>query len=206
MYTVHTCMVYDVYMAAIPNNQKIFAAARRLLQGDGSDAVTMRAVAKAVGITPMAIYRHYQDRDALLNALADEGFQELAARLSRLRSGDDIEDRLKRIGDIFLDHALENPHLFELMFVHPRAGARRFPKDFRAGDSPTANFVKAAVHEGVQRGIFRQDDAWEIAFEIGALSHGLIMLYLGGRLDATRTQFKALYNRSFERYMRGIRK
>ena len=58
----------------------------------------MRRVAKAVGITPMAIYRHYPDRAALLNALADEGFEELAARLTSKCSSSNIEERLTQMG------------------------------------------------------------------------------------------------------------
>jgi len=61
------------------SNRKIAIASRRLLDKEGTEAVTMRRVAKAVGITPMAIYRHYPDRAALLNSLADEGFEELVA-------------------------------------------------------------------------------------------------------------------------------
>jgi hypothetical protein len=47
-------------------------------------------------------------------------------------------------------------------------------------------------------------DPWEIVFEMGALSHGLIMLYLGARIDVSVAGFRALYRRSFRRYMRGI--
>jgi AcrR family transcriptional regulator len=192
-------------MAAIPTTRKIANAARRLLDKQGAEAVTMRAVAKDVGITPMAIYRHYPDRSALLNALADEGFKELAARLAELRLKGDIEERLYEMGDAYLDHALENPKLFELMFLKPREGARQYPRDFKAGKSPTGNLMYEAVEAGVETGYFKDDDAWEITFEMGALSHGLIMLYLGGRLDATPARFRALYRRSFRRYIHGIR-
>jgi AcrR family transcriptional regulator len=54
-------------------SKRIATAARRLLDKEGVEGVTMRRVAKAVGITPMALYRHYPDRAGLLNALADEG-------------------------------------------------------------------------------------------------------------------------------------
>ncbi len=60
-------------------SEKIAEAARKLLNKEGEDAVTMRRVAAMVGITPMAVYRHYSDRAGLLNALADTGFEELAA-------------------------------------------------------------------------------------------------------------------------------
>lgn len=166
----------------------------------------MRRVASAVGLTPMAIYRHYPDRDGLLNALADEGFRELAERLRRRKSTGDIERQLAEVSEIFLDHAIENPKLFELMFLKPRPGARKFPEDFTTGASPTANVVAEVVEQGMKSGHFRRDNVWEIVFEIGALSHGLIMLYLGGRLGATQRQFRDLYRRSFRRYIRGIRK
>jgi AcrR family transcriptional regulator len=192
-------------MAAIPTARKIAQAARRLLDKQGAEAVTMRAVAQAVGITAMAIYRHYPDRTALLNALADEGFQELAAELAKLRLKGDIEERLYKMGDVYLDHALEHPKLFELMFLKPREGARRYPRDFKAGKSPTGNLMFEAVKAGVDSGFLKPDDPWEITFEIGALSHGLIVLYLGGRLDATPARFRALYRRSFRRYLHGIR-
>jgi AcrR family transcriptional regulator len=192
-------------MDAPSTAQKIALAARKLLDKEGAEAVTMRRVAEAVGITAMAIYRHYPDREALLNTLADEGFEELAAELKGKRFTGDIETRLAKMADLYLDHALENPKLFELMFLTPRKGARQYPKDFKARKSPTATLMADVIAEGMQSGEFKQDDLWEITFEMGAFSHGLIMLYLGGRMAVTPAQFRALYRRSFRRYFDGIR-
>jgi hypothetical protein len=110
------------------------------------------------------------------------------------------------MGKIYLDHALQYPRLFELMFLKPRIRARRYPRDFKAGLSPTANLMVEVIKEGMANGSFRDDDPWEITFEIGALSHGLIMLYLGGRMSVSAAGFRALYQRSFRRYIDGIRK
>jgi AcrR family transcriptional regulator len=192
-------------MSARPTRERIAAAARRLLDEEGAEAVTMRRVAEIVGITPMAIYRHFPDREGLLNAVADEGFEELAAQLKNMRFSGDIEARLTQMGETYLDHALKNPRLFELMFLKPREGARRHPRDFKAGRSLTANLMLDALRKGMASGFFRDDDAWEIVFEMGALSHGLIMLYLGGRMNMSAARFRALYQRSFRRYLHGIR-
>lgn len=191
-------------MAAQTTARKIALAARRLLDKEGAEAVTMRRVAEAVGITPMAIYRHYPDRAALLKTLADEGFKELAAALKDRRFTGDLETRLAKMSDLYLDHALENPRLFELMFLSKREGARQYPQDFKARRSPTATLMADVVAEGMQSGELKKDDPWEITFEMGALSHGLIMLYLGGRMDTSPTGFRALYRRSFRRYLHGI--
>jgi AcrR family transcriptional regulator len=186
--------------------ERIATAAGRLVQRDGADAVTMRRVAKSVGITPMALYRHYADRDGLLNALADGGFEELSARLANTALPAHPEQRLMRILDGFLDFALEKPRLFELMFLQRREGARQFPEDFRAGKSPTARFAAEALEAGMKQGLFRKDDVWEVAFETGAMLQGLVMLYVGGRMGTSAEEFRALCHRAFRRYLYGIRR
>jgi Transcriptional regulator len=191
-------------MKAKSTSEKIADAARGLLHREGAEAVTMRRVAEAVGITAMAVYRHYPNRARLLNALANEGFAELALRLEGAKLSGGIEKRLERVMQIFLDNALEKPRLFELMFLTPREGARQFPQDFRAGRSPTANPSARILREGMKSGFLREDDVWEIVFEMGALLQGMIMLYLGGRISMSETQFRKFCRRSFERYMHGI--
>jgi AcrR family transcriptional regulator len=165
----------------------------------------MRPVAEMVGITPMAIYRHYADRVSLLNALADEGFRELAGRVQALRLRGSVEDRMMQIADVFLDSALRFPNLYHLMFLAPREGARQYPRDFAAGRSPTFNPTVRVLEEAMQAGELRRDDPVEIAFEISAISHGLIVLYLGGRVGLSAKKFRQLYQRSFRRYFHGLR-
>jgi AcrR family transcriptional regulator len=192
-------------MRARETGREIAVAARRLLDKEGAEAVTMRRVAQAAGITAMAIYRHYPDRVALLNTLADQGFEELSALMKGQRFSGDWRTRLMRMTNLFLDHALKNPRLFELMFLKTREGARKYPGDFRARRSPTASLMADVLAEGMARGKLKRNDEWEIVFEIGALSHGLIMLYLGGRTEMGPAAFRALYQRSFRRYFDGIR-
>ncbi len=192
-------------MKSVLTTQRILTVARQLLDEEGADAVTMRRVASGVGITAMAVYRHYPDRAGLLNAVADIGFDELATRMAAARLSGDIEQRLTRVLDIFLDHALQNPHLFELMFLKPREGARRYPQDFKAGLSPTANLMAKLIQEGIQSGHFRDEDPWQIVFEMGALIQGLVMLFVGGRVAMSPARFRTLCRKSLWRYMYGIR-
>ena len=204
MYTLYTDMVYSVHMAAT-TTQKIARAARRLLDKEGAEGVTMRRVANAVGITPMALYRHYPNRDGLLNTLSDDGFVELAAKLAQQRLTGGIDYQLLQILDVFLDHAFDHPRLFELMFLTKREGARQYPEDFRTRQSPTANVSADVIAAAMESGYLRKDDVWEIVFETGALMHGLVMLYLGGRMAMSPSEFRSYCHRSFGRYLNGIR-
>jgi AcrR family transcriptional regulator len=183
----------------------ILAAARDLLDRKGVSAVAMRPVAEKVGITPMAIYRHFADRASLLNAVADDGFQALAAQLQSIHLKGDVEHRLMQVGEVFLDAALQSPNLYELMFLVPREGARVYPRDFKARRSPTFNPTVTILEQAMRAGELQTDDAVEIAFELSALSHGLIVLYLGDRIAQTEKQFRKLYQRCFRRYLNGLR-
>lgn len=185
--------------------QRIAGAARRLLDKEGAEGVSMRRVATAVGITPMALYRHYPNRHGLLNALADAGFVELTAKLAGLRLTGGVEQQLLKILDVFLDHAFDNPRLFELMFLTKREGARQYPEDFRTRRSPTANVSADVISRAMETGYLSKDDVWEIVFDTGALIQGLIMLYLGGRVAMSSSEFRAFCHRSFGRYLNGVR-
>ena len=189
----------------VTTTEKIANAARSLLDKEGAECVTMRRVATAVGLTPMALYRHYPNRDGLLNALADAGFVELSAKLEALSLTGEIDRQLLKILDVFLNHAFDNPRLFELMFLTRREGARQYPQDFRARRSPTANVSADVIARAMETGYFRKDDVWEIVFETGALMQGLVMLYLGGRMAMPPARFRAFCHRSFRRYLNGIR-
>lgn len=180
------------------------SAARRILVKEGADAVTMRRIAQATGVTAMAIYRHFPNRDGLLNTLADEGFDALAARLTSQRRTGNSRQRLLRLFDDFLDFALANPRLFEIMFLKPRKGARRYPRDFKSGASPTASLTAELLRQGMDAGLFRKDDPWELTFEMGALLQGFVMLHLGGRTSLSPAQFRALCLRAFRRHFDGI--
>lgn len=188
----------------VPTDKKILVAARRLLEHGGIEAVSMRPVAKAAGITVMGIYRHYPNRQALLDAVASEGFDDLVGWLGKRRFTGDVETRLMKVLDVFVQFALEHPRMFELMFLAKHTSARRFPADFQAGRSPTANLAVDTVKEGMARGEFRQDDPWEVVFEFGALAQGFVMLYIGGRIDATPSEFRKLCLRAFRRHLHGI--
>src|SRR5262245_25435761 len=115
---------------------RILSAARALCDEGGVDTLSMRRIAGAVGITAPALYRHFHDKDHLLDAIAEAGFELLDRQLATVRRARTPEGRIRGLLDRYLDFALIEPRLFEVMFLLPRRGARRFPRDFAAGRSP----------------------------------------------------------------------
>jgi AcrR family transcriptional regulator len=97
----------------------ILAAAAELLAAAGDEqAVTLRAVARRIGISAPSIYRHFADRQAILLALADDAFAELASRLAAdsAAAGPNPADRLRAACTGYLDFAATRPQLYRIMF------------------------------------------------------------------------------------------
>jgi AcrR family transcriptional regulator len=185
----------------------IRAAALRILEAEGPAAVSLRRVAADVGITAMAIYHHFPSREALLHDVCDAEFEQHAATLlaNQRTAGGSIEARLTRNLELFLDFALQRPHVYDFVFSQPREGARRYPEDFKARRSPTANVLADLVAEGMRTGLFRKGDVWEWTMAIGAQTQGLITLWRGGRFSLSEKEFRALCQRSARRLIDGLK-
>ncbi|HWX67821.1 MAG TPA: TetR/AcrR family transcriptional regulator [Rhodanobacter sp.] len=192
-------------MKKLTTPEKILRAAHKLFDREGADAVSMRRVADAVGITPMAIYRHFPNRESLLKRLSDDSFNTVAHEWEARATHPDVHKRLLALLEPYLNYALEHPHLFDHAFSVSRDDARRFPEDFRARQSPTLNVVADAVAEGVRLGVLKQDDPWDVAMSLWAHAHGLVALYRAGRFSYDETQFRKFYFESIRRMIDGIK-
>lgn len=88
------------------------------LEREGAEAMSLRALAEAAGVSKAAPYRHFKDKDHFLGALADEGFRRLyaeldAARQDAARGGED--DGVGRMGQAYMSFAVRTPALYRLM-------------------------------------------------------------------------------------------
>ena len=95
----------------------LVAAARAILEKEGIEALSLRAVARAVGVSPAAPYHHFADKDALLAAVAAQGFRELTAAMEkRMARETEPTRRFLGTGAGYVAFAVQNPALFRLMF------------------------------------------------------------------------------------------
>ena len=185
--------------------ERIAETALKLLEDGGEDGVSMRRVAAAVGITPMAIYHHFADRRALLNFVVDREFTKYSESLEATPRRGTYESQILTCMDAYIDYAFAHPRIFDYVFAQSRPGARRFPEDFRARRSPTLNPVADLLQKAMEAGYLKQDDVWELAMELWAHTHGYISLYRGGRFALPEKEFRALVRRSIRRMIHGLK-
>jgi AcrR family transcriptional regulator len=165
----------------------------------------MRRVADLAGITPMAIYHHFANREVLLRSVVDKEFEQLLEFIQKVPPSGSFEADMTHIMDAYIDYAFARPHIFDYVFSKPRRDARRFPDDFRARRSPTLNPIADSAAHWMEKGKLKKDDVWEIALELWAHAHGYVMLYRAGRFNLSQAEFKTLVQRSIKRLINGLK-
>jgi AcrR family transcriptional regulator len=181
---------------------RIFVAARALFDQNGVDGVSMRRIADRVGITPMAIYKHYPDKDALLNALMLDGFAAWEARVAALAATEPLA-WLQAMGEAFLNFALTEPRRYEAAFLLKASAARKYPGDFVAGRSPVISKFMARVEEARAQGLIVDVPTIDITINFTALTQGLVDMYRIGRF-AGEAEFRDAYRKALGHCIRSF--
>ena len=152
----------------------LVAALEILEEGVDPKALTLREAARRAGVSAMAPYRHFTDKDALLAGVAMIGFERLAAALIEADGNPDPREALLRQGVAYVTFAGDNPALFRLMFGH--ASPERSP------ELAETSFVSYKILADRVGSLVPPDQAGEWTLLCWTTVHGLAMLALDGRL------------------------
>lgn len=154
----------------------IITTARRLAETEGWDAVTTRRLSTEIEYSQPVLYKHFAGMEQIADAIAVEGFGELADVMDTARDGGPDHDALTRIAQAYLAFADNNPAVYDAMFTRS-TGLR-----FAAEDTPpqlTASFTALRQAVVIVAGEDEADTLTEVLF---AALHGLVTLSRGGRL------------------------
>jgi AcrR family transcriptional regulator len=170
---------------------RIFNAAKTVLEKDGVSGLSIRSVAEAAGLSPMAMYRHFENKDALLNALMRDGFMAWEEIARSIREPDPLR-WIEKGFEAFLAFALKQPHRFDAAFLLPATEARQYPDDFVAGRSLAMAMFIARIDEAKTKGHFGETSSLEVALALAALAQGMVSMHRASRFSSEK-QFTALY-------------
>jgi AcrR family transcriptional regulator len=155
-----------------------------ILAESGSGAITLRELARRLGVTHTAPYAHFSDKRTLLEAVADEGFDRLSSVLTQARASErDANRRFIAMGVAYVQFARDNPNLYRLMFVDPELAADPECAWSEQADRAFDVLLDLLSQFGVPPGT----DIKELAVGIWSLLHGVAMLAIDGRLQGKTT-------------------
>jgi len=147
------------------------------LRASGTEALSLRALARAVGVSQTAPYRHFTDRGELLAALATRGYQSLLTALQDAGNNapDSPQEQLFAFARSYVDYAAANPELFKLMFGPTLQPPEKYP-ELRDASRETLLLVQTILRKGIERGYFKDQDITYLANAAWAGIHGLATL------------------------------
>ena len=167
---------------------KILDAARELFVTEGYEGVSMRRVAEKIEYSPTAIYLHFSDKEELFRELCHQDYARLAEVFQSTAISTDPIERLKQIGEIYLDFGIRNPnhYKFMLMTPHPSQEMDDVDRDMQGTPEKDAYaFLKWAVQQAIDAGRLREElrDVEVIAQTLWASVHGVISLEIAKGCD-----------------------
>jgi AcrR family transcriptional regulator len=181
----------------------LLAAAERSLREHGADQLSLRELAREAGVSHAAPRRHFPDRQALLDALAEAGFARLDARLREAHAGagEDFAARLHATAAAFLRFATEDAALLELMFANKhREGAHRLVE---AAAAPFG-LLHDLIAQGQAQGVLEPGEPQRAGIVLFATLQGIATLFNGSLVPAALLD--GIVETAVDQFIRGSRR
>jgi AcrR family transcriptional regulator len=152
-------------LARTPRAAQVVACARRVLETEGSGALTMRRVADELGIRAPSLYKHFRGKHDLTAALVEQGLDEMGTALHRALAGSGAGGAVAVLLHAYRDAALANPNLYRLATVGPLARER----------------LPQGLEEWAGSPFFLATGDSQLAQALWSFAHGMVVLELDGR-------------------------
>lgn len=176
-----------------------------MIVADGIEGFSLRRLARSVGVTAPALYKHFDSKEDVLRAVVAEGYRTFGAYLYRALEGTTPRERFALTGQAYVRFAIEQPRYYEVIHLSPaQLGFAELPQEAAGPACATRQFLEDRVRECMEAGVLKQDDSTTVATMVWAASHGIVSLYLGGLLAVPRDQFPAYFQSTIMRIFTGI--
>jgi AcrR family transcriptional regulator len=163
--------------------QALVDAAVALIAEEGFGALSLREVARRAGVTHAAPYRHFADKEALLEAVAVEGFRDMAREMSaRIAPLSDPLARLSAAGVAYVMFAVRHPPHFRVMFGPHFTRKLDMPPP-EAGEADAFRLLMGCIESAQGAGLMHGGDSRALALTAWSLVHGLASLIVDRQLD-----------------------
>ena len=178
----------------------------RMIQKEGVQGLTLRGVGARLGVSRTALYRHFDDKQALLARVASEGFKRFHHALSGAveRAEAQGADPMPAMAAAYAQFARSHPSHYQTMFSGVLTDGKGHPDLQRHGEA-AFNVLLDAIRRGQEDGRIRRGNPVEFAEITWALSHGLATLGMANQLPSPPSTLEALAVLGWTLLERGLR-
>lgn len=179
-----------------------------LLKQVGVSGISLRAVAKSIGVSHTAPYRHFESKIDLLAAMAQKGFELLTQKSEAAIESepDNPREQLIVASEAYVEMAVDNPKLMHLMFGGVVSPAEYSESYYEVAQNSFRSLMRI-IDNGQKQNLYREKPIADMAVIVWSLVHGLAMLISAGQLGkqlTTQQQISALSRSSIESLLDGI--
>ncbi len=165
--------------------EKILVAAKSLFLEKGVEKTSIRNIADQIEYSPGIIYHYFRDKNEIFHALHQGGFSQMMEKMQVLRSVRNPMERLKAMGSIYVNFALENPDMYDLMFIKeaPIDHVYNSEHDNWKEGGGTFEYLRMTIKECAEQGHFKGHDLEPLTYLIWSAVHGMVSLNIRKRCE-----------------------
>lgn len=174
-------------MAFLPQvdiRRNILDVTRRLLIEQGTTRLSIRMIAREVGCSVGTIYVYFENKDVLIHALIEEGFDKLVEMQEQTEKA--VSDPLQRLSALcrnYIRFAMQNPEYYEIMFMLKPERMARYPAEKYRKARRSLEIIAAALEQCGAKGLMSVAEPYLEAHLIWAFMHGIVSLIGVKRID-----------------------
>jgi len=186
--------------------EKILSSACELYLDDGLQGFSMRKLARSVGVTAPALYRHFDGKEELLLEVVGEAYKVFLQYLNRGLRGGDAEERFRLAGDGYLDFALDHQRLYEMLYSYKQyLGLREVPPEVAPLACAIHQFWVDRVRECMEAGVLAPGEPEAVSRTFWGLTHGLISIHHRQMMGPlSQDAFREIFRTSMRSLMSGV--
>jgi AcrR family transcriptional regulator len=167
----------------------ILEAAKRISIEEGFEKVSIRKIAEEIEYSSGTIYLYFKNRDEILFELHNIAFQKFYEQQLTISHIKEPLEKLREHGRVYIRFGLENPDLYELMFIVQAPGNEIETSHSWKEGMKTFDFLKQNLQECLDAGYFKGSDVNTLSIAMWSLVHGIVSLYLRKRMAMVPKEF-----------------
>ncbi len=208
MFTLYLCYNIDMTKQHYHHGnlkEELIRIAFEFIAKEDVEKLTLKILAEATGTSRSAIYKHFKNKDALIETLIERGFDIFDEKVSPYFKTNTLPliDQFYLTGKLYVKFARKNPNLYRLLFGKKYAHIREEILSIKEEDCSGFGALKKAVERGQKEGILKKEKSYELAIVIWASMHGISSLIIDGFLDVEEI-YEEVYDTLFETLLTGI--
>jgi AcrR family transcriptional regulator len=161
----------------------ILDAARKIFLEKGYYQASIRNIAEQIEYSPGTIYLYFKEKDEIFHALHEEGFSRLEMQMQPLQHVTEPFERLKAMGRVYMQFALNNKDFYDLMFIMQAPMNHEKDEKWKMGHG-TLNYLKNVLRDCQAAGRFPGKNIEYLSFNVWSTMHGMCALYCRERCQA----------------------